>query len=258
MAAVLLGASLCSISPIAVLLLVVVLHTVHGVFLMTVSMCVCTVWPVHAHACRQSITSKALFYDSTPSIKLLPQYTTTMFRTQLPTYAAEFLVACVYDAITDLRQLVKGPQKQVQPQQQQPGVLASLQSLQQQTAQRVQQLVGGQLSIDWVQLPPVSKALGLKAAKHLVRCSGTAVVAAVGAGVAGSVAPRESAGVWAFRGMLVTDLIVANILAFLLDGPLAGAFGDAAAEAATQQQQQQHLPAHPADDMLRLFQDLAR
>jgi hypothetical protein len=243
-----------------VLLLVVVLHMVHvGVFLMTVSMCVCSVWPVHAHACRQSITSKALFYDSTPSIKLLPQYTTTMFRTQLPTYAAEFLVACVYDAIIDLRQLVKGPQKQVQPQQQQPGVLASLQSLQQQTAQRVQQLVGGQLSIDWVQLPPVSKALGLKAAKHLVRCSGTAVIAAVGAGVAGSVAPRESAGVWAFRGMLVTDLIVANILAFLLDGPLAGAFGDAAAEAATQQQQQQqHLPAHPADDMLRLFQDLAR
>lgn len=190
-------------------------------------------------------------------------YTTTMFRTQLPTYAAEFIVACVYDAISDLRHLIRAPQKQ----QQQPGagsggaagVLASLQAVQQAAAQRVQQLLAGQVTADWVQLPPVSRALGIKAAKHLVRCSGTAVVAAVGAGVAGAVAPRDCAGVWAFRGMLVTDLLVANILGFLLDGPLAGAFGDAAAEAAAKQQaqQQQHaLPHHAADDMVRLFQDL--
>jgi len=181
-----------------------------------------------------------------------------MFRTQLPTYAAEFIVACVYDAIADLGQLIRAPQKQLQQPQHQ-GMLASLQSLQQQSVQRVQQLLGGQVSIDWVQLPPASKALGIKAAKHLVRCSGTAVLAAVGAGVAGAVAPRESAGAWAFRGLLVTDLLVANVLGFLLDGPLAGAFGDAAAaEAHKQQQQQQHLPPHPADDMMRLFQDLAR
>jgi hypothetical protein len=186
-------------------------------------------------------------------------YTTTMFRTQLPTYTAEFIVACVYDAIADLKQLIKAPQKHTQ-QQQPTGLLASLQAAQQQYVQRMQQLIAGQVSINWVQLPPVSKALGIKAAKHLVRCSGTAVIAAVGAGVAGSVAPRESAGVWAFRGLLVTDLIVANILGFLLDGPLAGAFGDAAAEAAKHQQQQQqhHLPPHAADDMMRLFQDLAR
>jgi hypothetical protein len=211
--------------------------------------------------CRESITSKALFYDSTASIKLLPLYTTTMFRTQLPTYTAEFIVACVYDAIADLKQLIKAPQRQTQQQQQPTGLLASVQAAQQQYVQRMQQLIAGQVRIDWVQLPPVSKALGIKAAKHLVRCSGTAVIAAVGAGVAGAVAPRESAGVWAFRGLLVTDLIVANILGFLLDGPLSGAFGDAAAEAAKQQQQQQqqhHLPPHPADDMMRLFQDLAR
>lgn len=199
-------------------------------------------------------------------------YTTTMFRTQLPTYAAEFIVACVYDAISDLRHLIRAPQKQ---QQQQPGgaggsggsaaagVLASLQAVQQGAAQRVQQLLAGQVTVDWVQLPQVSRAMGIKAAKHLVRCSGTAVVAAVGAGVAGAVAPRDCAGVWAFRGMLVTDLLVANILGFLLDGPLAGAFGDAAAEAAAKQQAQQHqhqhqhvLPHHAADDMVRLFQDL--
>jgi hypothetical protein len=197
-------------------------------------------------------------------------YTTTMFRTQLPTYAAEFIVACAYDAISDLRHLIRAPQKQ----QQQPQlggagssaaarVLASLQGAQLAAAQRVQQLLSGQVTIDWVQLPPVSRSLGIKAAKHLVRCSGTAVVAAVGAGVAGAVAPRDCAGVWAFRGMLVTDLLVANILGFLLDGPLAGAFGDAAAEAAAKQQaqaqQQQHaLPAHPADDMVRLFADLTQ
>lgn len=188
-------------------------------------------------------------------------YTTTMFRTQLPTYAAEFLVACVYDAIADLGQLIRVPQKQLQQQSQHNngGLVGSLQSLQQQAAQRVQQLVGGQVTVDWVRLPPVSKALGIKAAKHLVRCSGTAVIAALGAGVAGTLAPRESAGVWAFRGLLVTDLIVANVFMFLLDGPLAGAFGDAAAaEAHKQQQQQHHLPPHATDDMMRLFQDLAR
>lgn len=207
------------------------------------------------------MTSKAVFYADVSSVKLLPMYTTTMFRTQLPTYAAEFIVACAYDAIQDLQQLIRLPPKplQQQQQQQQPsGLLESLQSLQQQSAQRLQQLLSGQVAVDWVQLPPASRALGIKAAKHLVRCSGTAVIAALGAGVAGIVAPREAAGVWAFRGLLVTDLIVANVLTFLLDGPLSGAFGDAAAEAAKQQlQQQHHLPPHAADDMLRLFQDLA-
>jgi hypothetical protein len=185
-------------------------------------------------------------------------YTTTIFRTQLPTYAAEFIVSCAFDAITELGQLVRAPKQQLQQQAQPVGVLGSLQALQQQAAQRLQQLVSGQVSIDWVQLPPASRALGIKAAKHLVRCSGTAVIAALGAGVAGSVAPRESAGVWAVRGSIVTDVIVASILMFLLDGPLAGAFGDAAAEAAQRQQQEQHrLPPHAADDMVRLFQDLA-
>jgi hypothetical protein len=208
---------------------------------------------------RESVTSKALFYSSSPSIKLLPMYTTTIFRTQLPTYAAEFIVSCAVDAITELGQLIRAPQKQLQQQGKPAGVLGSLQALQQQSVQRVQQLVSGQVSIDWVQLPPVSRALGIKAAKHLVRCSGTAVIAALGAGVAGSMAPRESAGVWAVRGSLVTDVIVASILMFLLDGPLAGAFGDAAAEAAQRQHQEQHrLPPHAADDMVHLFQDLAR
>lgn len=66
-------------------------------------------------ACRASLTRKAVFYADTPAWRLLPMYAKTMFRTQLPMYAAEFIVACAYDAVEEVRRLLHGLQLQQQP-----------------------------------------------------------------------------------------------------------------------------------------------
>jgi hypothetical protein len=207
-------------------------------------------------------------------------YTTTMFRTQLPTYAAELIVACGYDAVAELQALVKLPPlpaslQQSQAQLQQPGgaerergsgPLAALSHAQAVAAARLQAVLGGQAALDWAALPAASRRFWLRTAKHLLRVAGTAVCAAAGAGVAGALAPRESTGTWAFRGLIVSDLVFANVFLLLLDGPLAGALEDEgaaaakAAAAAQQQQAQQQAHAlgmrHAGTDIVHLFNDL--
>ena len=66
---------------------------------------------------------------------------------------------------------------------------------------------------------------GICVARNELRVSGTALAAAVGAAAAGALAPRDRAGVWAVRGHIVTDLLVANLLLLLLDGSSGLGFG---------------------------------
>ncbi len=66
---------------------------------------------------------------------------------------------------------------------------------------------------------------GICVARNALRVSGTALAAAVGAAAAGALAPRDRAGVWAVRGHIVTDLLVANLLLLLLDGSSGLGFG---------------------------------
>eukprot|EP00775_Hariotina_reticulata_P013212 gene13212-13343_t len=178
---------------------------------------------------RDSLTRKALFYINTPSWQLLPEYISTMFRTQLPMYAAELIVACCYDAWEELRHLLYPPRKQL---------------LMQQPADHLEHLPPAQFNVQYVKSqlqqvlvkPEVSHVNGkmlqdssrrwlIKAGKNVVRVTGTAVCAAVGAGAAAAMAPRDRAGVWAVRGHIVTDLICANVLLLVLDGGLGVVFG---------------------------------
>uniref|UniRef100_A0A383VZ44 Uncharacterized protein n=1 Tax=Tetradesmus obliquus TaxID=3088 RepID=A0A383VZ44_TETOB len=206
---------------------------------------------------RESLTRKALFYADTPSWQLLPLYVNTMFRTQLPMYAAELIVACVYDAVDELRRLLAGlplPRQQ----QQHAAAAASLAAerlvgaeclLQPEGGQlrglgllqlQLQELISGRVQIAPAELSIASKRWLLRAAKNVLRVSSTAVCAAVGSGVAGAVAPRERAGVWAVRGHILSDLVFANLLMLALDGGFALAFGPGP-EHKEQQEQQHHL-----------------
>jgi hypothetical protein len=211
--------------------------------------------------CRESLTRKALFYADTPAWQLLPLYINTMFRTQLPMYAAELIVACVYDAVDELRRLLANVP--LPRQQQQHGGLTTAAGGGLTTAEQLvgaeclmqpdggqlqglallqlqlQELVSGRVKVAPADVSSSTKRWLLRAAKNLLRVSGTAVCAAVGSGVASAVAPRERAGVWAVRGHIVSDLVFANVLMLVLDGGFALAFGPG--PQLQQQQEQYHL-----------------
>lgn len=171
-------------------------------------------------------------------------------------YAAEFIIACVYDAVDELRRLLASLPLPRQQQQHSSGLqglpaerlvgaeclmqpdggqLRGLSLLQMQ----LQELLSGRVKVGAGDLSVMSKRWALRAAKNLLRVSGTAVCAAVGSGVASAVAPRERAGVWAVRGHIVSDLVFANLLMLVLDGGFALAFGPGAEQ--KQQQEQHHL-----------------
>jgi hypothetical protein len=207
---------------------------------------------------RESLTRKALFYADTPAWQLLPLYVNTMFRTQLPMYVAEFIVACVYDAVDELRRLLNGLPVSRHAQQHanaagltpperligaeclmQPEGVTQLRGLALLQVQ-LQELISGRVKFAPAELSASSKRWALRAAKNLLRVSGTAVCAAVGSGVVSAAAPRERAGVWAVRGHIVSDLVFANLLMLVLDGGFALAFGPGPEE----KQQQQHHPSH--------------
>jgi hypothetical protein len=197
-----------------------------------------------------------MFYADTPAWQLLPVYVNTMFRTQLPMYAAEFIVGCVYDAVDELRRLLNGlpvphhrqqrsgtaPEQLIGAEcllQAEGGQLRGLALLQVQ----LQELLSGRAKFAPAEMSSSSKRWALRAAKNLLRVSGTAVCAAVGAGVAAAAAPRERSGVWAVRGHLVSDLVFANMLMLVLDGGAALLFG-LGHEEEKRQQLEQHHPAH--------------
>jgi hypothetical protein len=113
------------------------------------------------------------------------------------------------------------------------GVLAALQRQRERVGACLQPLLNGRARVEWGQLRAASRRLGSKAARHALRLGGTAVCAALGAAVAGAVAPQGSAGTWAFRGLIVTDLIVANGFLLLLDGPLGDALAPASEDKGT-------------------------
>lgn len=198
---------------------------------------------------RVSINAKAEFYSTTPSWKLLPSYVKTMLQTQVPLYAAEFIVACIYDAVDECRRILKVARQQILLQQgrfsegerlvgaeclvsehEQQGNLQQLQDT-------LQQLLAGQVHVPPAELQLSSRRWVLRAGKNLIRVTGTALCAAVGAGIAGAVAPRDRAGGWAWRGHIVSDLIFANVLTMVLDGGVAITFAPGHTD---QQQQQQH------------------
>lgn len=177
-----------------------------------------------------------------------------MLQTQVPMYAAEFVVACVYDAVDECRRILKGLRQQILQQQSSyaaserlvgaeclVGTEQDQQGSLQQLQETLQQLLAGQVRIAPAELQLSSRRWLLKAGKNLVRVTGTALCAAVGAGVAASLAPRERAGVWAWRGHIVSDLIFANVLMVVLDGGVAIAFAPGHSE---QEQHQQHGPLH--------------
>lgn len=160
-----------------------------------------------------------------------------MLQTQLPMYAAELIVACVYDAVDECRRLLKGLQQQILQQQGRyvqgerlvgaeclSGSDQEHQGSFWQLQDTMQQLLAGKVRVAPAELQLSSKRWVLRAAKNLVRVTGTALCAAVGAGIAGAVAPRDRAGVWAWRGHIVTDLIFANVLMVVLDGGFVIAF----------------------------------
>jgi hypothetical protein len=187
---------------------------------------------------RDSLTRKALFYINTPSWKLLLEYISTMFRTQLPMYAAELVVACCYDAWEELRRLLYPPRKQLLMQQ--PDHLEHLQFNVQYVKSQLQQvLVKPDVShVNSKLLQDSSRRWMIKAGKNVVRVTGTAVCAAVGAGAAAAMAPRDRAGVWAVRGHIVADLVFANVLLLVLDGGLGVVFGQSSGD------DNQHQGAH--------------